>query len=313
MKSKILVTGGAGLIGTNLCYRLINDGESVICLDNFISGSTMNVRALLNNPNFELLKWDVINPIKLSDLKAIYHLACPASPKQYQKNPVHTIETCVQGTLNMLELAKSEKCPILFSSTSEVYGDPLVHPQPEEYFGNVNPIGPRSCYDEGKRATETLCLSYKQMFDVDVKIVRIFNTYGPYLNPADGRVVSNFILQALHGDSLTVYGDGTQTRSFCFVKDTVNGLIKMMDSSETGPINIGNPNEITINELASIIGELVNVKVSVKNQELPQNDPIKRKPDITKAKTLLNWSAETSLKDGLLQTINYFKTYEHIN
>lgn len=305
---RILVTGGAGLIGTNLCTQLIKQGEFVLCLDNFMTGSMANLSHLLDDPHFQLLNGDVINQIELQNIKAIYHLACPASPKYYQKDPIHTIKTCVQGTLNMLELAKKEQCPILFSSTSEIYGEPLVHPQPEEYFGNVNTVGPRSCYDEGKRLAETLCLSYRQMFGVDAKIVRIFNTYGPYLNPDDGRVVSNFITQALKGEPLTVYGEGTQTRSFCFVSDTVEGLMKMMNSSESGPINIGNPEEITVNQLASIVAKLLNTKVVTQHTNLPQNDPTRRKPDITKAKTCLNWAPSTSLQQGLQKTIDYFKT-----
>ncbi|MCX7697558.1 MAG: SDR family oxidoreductase [Bacteroidales bacterium] len=308
MRKKILVTGGAGFLGSHLCEKLLNDGHEVICLDNYFTGSKENILHLMNNPFFELIRHDVINPIFL-EVDEIYHLACPASPIHYQYNPIKTIKTSVMGAINMLGLAKRIKAKILQASTSEVYGDPTIHPQVEEYWGNVNPIGPRSCYDEGKRCAESLFLNYHKQNGVRIKIARIFNTYGPRMHPNDGRVVSNFIIQALKNEDITVYGDGMQTRSFCFVDDMVDGLIKLMNTSDEiiGPINLGNPVEISILHLAHLIIELTSSRSKIRFEPKPEDDPIQRQPDITKAKTLLNWEPSTPLREGLLKTIDYFR------
>ena len=303
---KILVTGGSGFIGSHLCSRLINEGNYVICLDNNFTGSINNIKDLINNPNFEFIRHDITIPIYL-EVDEIYHLACPASPKAYQYNSIKTIKTNVLGTLNALGIAKRTKCKILLSSTSEVYGDPKISPQNEEYWGNVNPIGIRSCYDEGKRIAETLMMEYHRNNNVDIRIARIFNTYGPFMDKDDGRVVSNFIMQCLENKDITIYGDGFQTRSFCYIDDTVDGLIKLMNGNIIGPINIGNPNEITIKELADELLNMIETKSNIIYKPLPSDDPLQRKPDITKAENYLNWKPIITLKDGLLKTINYFK------
>lgn len=306
---KILVTGGAGFIGSHLCERLLNDGNEVICLDNYSSGSKDNIMHLLDNPYFELVRHDVTMPFSI-EVDEIYNLACPASPVQYQCNPIGTIKTSVMGAINMLELAKSTNAKIMQASTSEVYGDPEVHPQPETYWGNVNPIGARSCYDEGKRCAESLFVNYHKQNNVSIKIVRIFNTYGPNMLPNDGRVVSNFIVQALHDKSITIYGDGSQTRSFQYVDDLVEGMIRMMNTPDevTGPVNIGNPCEFTMFDLAQKIIELTGSKSRIEFRELPEDDPMQRKPDITVALELLNgWQPKVQLEEGLLNTIDYFK------
>ncbi|MBT9315446.1 UDP-glucuronic acid decarboxylase family protein [Leptothoe spongobia] len=304
---RILVTGGAGFIGSHLIDRLMGANHEVICLDNFYTGRKQNVLQWLNHPNFELIRHDVTEPIRL-EVDQIYHLACPASPVHYQYNPVKTIKTNVMGTLNMLGLAKRVKARFFLASTSEVYGDPEVHPQPEEYRGSVNTIGIRSCYDEGKRVAETLAFDYHRQNDVDIRVVRIFNTYGPRMLENDGRVVSNFIVQALQGHPLTVYGDGSQTRSFCYVSDLVEGFIRLMDNDYIGPINLGNPGEYTILELAQSIQKMVNPDAALKHEPLPQDDPRRRQPDITKAKTMLKWEPVVPLKEGLELTIADFRT-----
>ena len=306
---KILVTGGAGFIGSHLCGRLLNDGNEVICLDNYSSGTKDNIMHLLDNPYFELVRHDVTMPFSI-EVDEIYNLACPASPVQYQCNPISTIKTSVMGAINMLELAKSTNAKILQASTSEVYGDPEVHPQPETYWGNVNPIGARSCYDEGKRCAESLFVNYHKQNNVSIKIVRIFNTYGPNMLPNDGRVVSNFIVQALQDKPITIYGDGSQTRSFQYVDDLVEGMIRMMNLPDevTGPVNIGNPCEFTMLDLAQKIIELTGSKSRIEFHELPEDDPMQRKPDITVALELLNgWQPKVQLEEGLLNTIDYFK------
>jgi len=305
--TRILVTGGAGFIGSHLCDRLLDAGNEVICLDNFYTGSRKNVAHLMSNPNFELVRHDVIEPILL-EVQQIYHLACPASPVHYQHNPVKTLKTSVMGTINMLGLAKRVGARIFLASTSEVYGDPQVHPQREDYWGNVNPIGIRSCYDEGKRVAETLTMDYHRMNKVDVRIVRIFNTYGPRMHPEDGRVVSNFIVQALRGESLTIYGEGEQTRSFCFVSDLVEGFIRMMNQENfIGPVNLGNPGEFTVRELAQMVTELTGSKSGMIKKPLPADDPTRRKPDISLAKEKLGWEPKVDLQSGLKETINYFR------
>ncbi|MEM7062396.1 MAG: UDP-glucuronic acid decarboxylase family protein [Cyanobacteria bacterium P01_B01_bin.77] len=304
---RILITGGAGFIGSHLIDRLMTDNHEVICLDNFYTGRKQNVVQWLNHPNFELIRHDVTEPIRL-EVDQIYHLACPASPVHYQYNPVKTIKTNVMGTLNMLGLAKRVKARFFLASTSEVYGDPEVHPQPEEYRGSVNTIGIRSCYDEGKRVAETLAFDYHRQNDVDIRVVRIFNTYGPRMLENDGRVVSNFIVQALQGTPLTVYGDGSQTRSFCYVSDLVDGFIRLMNSDYTGPMNLGNPGEYTILELAQSIQKMVNPDTDLKYEPLPQDDPRRRQPDITKAKTMLDWEPKVPLKEGLELTIADFRS-----
>lgn len=303
---RILVTGGAGFIGSHLIDRLIQAQHEVICLDNFYTGSKQNIHQWIDHPNFESIRHDITEPIRL-EVDRIYHLACPASPVHYQSNPIKTIKVSFLGTSNMLGLAKRVKARILLASTSEVYGDPNVHPQPEEYHGNVNPIGIRSCYDEGKRIAETLCFDYHRQHQVDIRVARIFNTYGPRMLENDGRVVSNFIAQSLQGKSLTVYGDGSQTRSFCYVSDLVDGLIKLMEGDRVGPINLGNPEEYTILELAQKVRDKIAPDREIIFKPLPQDDPKQRQPDITKAKTWLNWQPTISLEAGLTDTIAEFK------
>ena len=302
---RILVTGGAGFIGSHLIDRLMTQGNEVLCLDNFYTGHKRNILKWLDNPYFELIRHDITEPIRL-EVDQIYHLACPASPVHYQFNPVKTIKTNVIGTLNMLGLAKRVKARFFLASTSEVYGDPDVHPQPEEYRGNVNCIGIRSCYDEGKRVAETLAFDYHRQNGVDIRVVRIFNTYGPRMLEHDGRVVSNFIVQALQGEPLTVYGDGSQTRSFCYVSDLVEGFIRLMNSDCVGPVNIGNPGEYTILELAQTIQNMINPDAEIVYKPLPQDDPKQRQPDITKAKTILGWEPTIALDKGLKLTIEDF-------
>jgi UDP-glucuronate decarboxylase len=301
-----LVTGGAGFIGSHLCEALLARGEQVICLDNFFTGRKSNIDRMMNHPHFELLRHDVIEPILL-EVDRIYNLACPASPIHYQYNPVKTIKTNVMGALNMLGLAKRVKARVLQASTSEIYGDPQVHPQPEAYWGNVNTVGIRSCYDEGKRVTETLFFDYHRQNGVDIRVVRIFNTYGPKMLVNDGRVVSNFIVQALRGEPITLYGDGSQTRSFCYVSDLVDGIIRMMDAEDfTGPVNLGNPGEFTIRELAEQVIELTKSKSSIEIRPLPSDDPTRRKPVIDLAKERLGWLPVVPLSEGLPLTIEYF-------
>jgi len=309
IRKKILVTGGAGFVGSHLCERLLHEGNEVYCLDNFFTGQKQNIVHLLSNPYFELIRHDVISPY-LIEVDEIYNLACPASPIHYQYNPIKTIKTSVMGAINMLGLAKRVDAKILQASTSEVYGNPLIHPQPESYWGNVNPIGERSCYDEGKRAAETLFRDYHKQNNVKIKIVRIFNTYGPKMHPNDGRVVSNFIVQALKNQDITVYGEGLQTRSFQYVDDLVEGMIRMMNSSTdfTGPVNIGNPHEFTILELAEKVIKLTGSKSKIIYKPLPSDDPMMRKPDITLAKKELDWSPNIKLDEGLEKTIEFFKT-----
>lgn len=309
--SRILVTGGAGFIGSNLCDRLINDGHDVICLDNYFTGCKDNIRHLIGNNHFELVRHDVINPY-LAEVDEIYNLACPASPPHYQYNPIKTIKTSVMGAINMLGLAKRTHAKILQASTSEVYGDPAIHPQVESYWGNVNPIGIRSCYDEGKRCAETLFMDYHRQNDVRIKIIRIFNTYGPRMNPDDGRVVSNFIMQALRGQDITIYGTGEQTRSFQYVDDLVEAMIRMMATGDDfiGPVNTGNPGEFTMLELAEKVIALTGSKSKIVFQPLPGDDPKQRKPDITLAKEKLGgWEPKIQLEEGLLKTIEYFKGF----
>lgn len=303
---RILVTGGAGFIGSHLIDRLINEGHQVICLDNFYTGRKQNILKWLDHPLFEVIRHDITEPIRL-EVDQIYHLACPASPVHYQYNPIKTVKTNVMGTLNMLGLAKRVKARFLLASTSEVYGDPEIHPQTEEYRGSVNPIGIRSCYDEGKRVAETLSFDYYRENNVQIRVARIFNTYGPRMLENDGRVVSNFVVQALKGIPLTVYGEGQQTRSFCYVSDLVDGLIKLMNGENTGPINLGNPDEYTILELAQTVQNLINPNAEIKFEPLPSDDPRRRRPDITKAKTLLNWQPTIPLQSGLKLTIEDFR------
>lgn len=306
---KILITGGAGFIGSHLCERLLAEGNEVICLDNYFTGSKKNIIHLIDNPYFELIRHDVTMPYFV-EVDEIYNLACPASPIHYQFNPIKTIKTSVMGAINMLGLAKRIKAKILQSSTSEVYGDPFIHPQTEDYWGNVNPIGKRSCYDEGKRCAESLFVNYHQQNNVNIKIARIFNTYGPHMNINDGRVVSNFIVQALRGEDITIFGDGKQTRSFQYIDDLVEGLVRLMNTGDniTGPINIGNPNEFTMLELAQIVIELTNSQSQITFQALPEDDPMKRQPDISLAKKVLNnWTPNIPLEEGLKHTIAYFK------
>jgi len=305
---KILVTGGAGFLGSHLCEKLIHDGHEVIAVDNFYTGNKDNIINLLNNPRFELMRHDVTFPLYL-EVDEIYNLACPASPIHYQYDPVQTTKTSVHGAINMLGLAKRLKAKILQASTSEVYGDPSLHPQKEDYWGNVNPIGARSCYDEGKRCAETLFFDYRRQHKLNIKVARIFNTYGPNMHPSDGRVVSNFIIQALRDEPITIYGDGNQTRSFCYVDDLIEGIIKLMATSEsvTGPINLGNPNEFSILELANLVIELTGSKSDIIFQKLPEDDPKQRQPSISLAKAELKWEPKIELKDGLKKTIEYFK------
>jgi UDP-glucuronate decarboxylase len=307
MHKRILVTGGAGFLGSHLCERLIESRHDVLCVDNFFTGARRNIGHLLDQRNFELLRHDVTFPLYV-EVDEIYNLACPASPIHYQFDPVQTTKTSVMGVINMLGLAKRVKAKMLQASTSEIYGDPTVHPQPEEYWGNVNPIGFRSCYDEGKRCAETLVFDYIRQHKLSAKVVRIFNTYGPRMHPNDGRVVSNFVMQALGGRDITLYGDGSQTRSFCYVDDLVEAMIRMMatDRATTGPINIGNPKEFTIRELAELIVELTNSKSKLVFLPLPADDPKQRRPDIAKAKQTLGWEPAVALRDGLIKTIAYF-------
>ena len=301
-----LVTGGAGFLGSHLIDRLMEKGEEVICLDNFFTGTKKNIIKWINNPNFELIRHDITKPITL-EVNKIWHLACPASPIHYQFNPIKTAKTSFLGTYNMLGMAKRVGAKFLLASTSEIYGDPEIHPQPETYRGNVNPIGIRSCYDEGKRIAETLTFDYKRSHDIEIKVARIFNTYGPRMLPNDGRVVSNLIIQGLSSQSMSLYGDGLQTRSFCYVDDLIEGLIKLMDSQESGPINLGNPNETTILDLARLISKKLNIKEKFIFKELPQDDPLQRKPIIKKAQEKLNWEPKIDLNSGIDKTIEYFK------
>ncbi len=305
---KILVTGGAGFIGSHLCKKLLDEGNDVLCIDNYFTGAKENIAGLFTSPYFEAIRHDICFPLYV-EVDEIYNLACPASPIHYQHDPVQTTKTTVHGAINMLGLAKRIDARILQASTSEVYGDPSVHPQVEDYWGNVNPIGPRSCYDEGKRCAETLFFDYQRQHDLDIKVVRIFNTYGPNMHPHDGRVVSNFIMQALTNQDITVYGNGDQTRSFCYIDDLINGMIRMMNSSKgiNGPINLGNPIEYKIIELADMIIKLTNSKSKIVNKGLPIDDPVRRKPDITKAKKDINWEPKVDVMDGLKETIDYFK------
>jgi len=304
---RILVTGGSGFIGSHLCERLLDQGHEVLCVDNFFSSSRVNVEHLISNPRFELMRHDVTFPLYV-EVDEIYHLACPASPVHYQRDPVQTTKTSVHGSINMLGLAKRTKARILLASTSEVYGDPTIHPQTEDYWGNVNPIGVRSCYDEGKRCAETLFMDYRRQHDMDTKIVRIFNTYGPRMAPDDGRVVSNFIMQALTGEPLTIYGSGDQTRSFCYVDDLVDGLLAMMNTPPevAGPVNLGNPEEVTMRDLAQKVTRIAGATLALQKEPLPQDDPMQRCPDTTLAESVLDWAASTSLDKGLDETVRWF-------
>ena len=307
-QGRALVTGGAGFIGSHLCERLLNDGYDVLCVDNYYSSTKDNIAHLLEHPRFEVIRHDVTFPLYV-EVDEIYHLACPASPIHYQRDPVQTTKTAVHGSINMLGLAKRTGAKILLTSTSEVYGDPLVHPQTEDYWGNVNPIGPRACYDEGKRAAETLFFDYQRQHDLKIKVVRLFNTYGPRMHPHDGRVVSNFVVSALNGKPLTVYGEGQQTRSFCYVSDLIDGLIAMMNSDDSviGPINLGNPGEFTISELANMVIAMTGTDSGIEYLPLPQDDPIRRQPDITRAKATLGWEPTIALREGLETTIDFFR------
>ena len=307
-RGRALVTGGAGFLGSHLCERLLNDGYSVICVDNYYSSTKDNIAHLLDNPRFEVIRHDVTFPLYV-EVDEIYHLACPASPIHYQRDPVQTTKTAVHGSINMLGLAKRTGAKILLTSTSEIYGDPLVHPQTEDYWGNVNPIGPRACYDAGKRAAETLFFDYHRQHNLHIKVVRLFNTYGPRMHPHDGRVVSNFVVSALTGKPITIYGEGQQTRSFCYVDDLIDGLIAMMNSGDdvTGPINLGNPGEFTIAELAAEVIKQTGVDPGIEYLPLPPDDPTRRQPDITRAKQTLGWEPTIELKAGLAKTIEYFR------
>ncbi|MBE9480450.1 MAG: SDR family oxidoreductase [Bacteroidetes bacterium] len=309
MKKKILVTGGAGFIGSHLCVRLLNEGNEVACLDNYFTGQKRNVINLIDNPYFELIRHDITMPYFI-EVDEIYNLACPASPIHYQYNPIKTIKTSVLGAINMLGLAKRIKAKVLQASTSEVYGDPEIHPQPESYWGHVNPIGTRACYDEGKRCAESLFVNYHKQNNVRIKIIRIFNTYGPKMHPSDGRVVSNFIVQALKEEDITIYGDGKQTRSFQYIDDLIEGMIRLMNTGEDfiGPVNVGNPDELTMLKLAQKVIELTGTKSKIVYQPLPADDPMQRNPDITLAKKVLNWEPKINLEEGLIKTIEYFKS-----
>jgi len=304
---RILVTGGAGFLGAHICARMLDSGHEVICLDNFYTGSRSNIAPFLANPRFKLVEWDLCDPIDIA-VDEIYNFACPASPPHYQADPIRTMKISFQGALNMLELARKYDAKILQASTSEIYGDPLVHPQTESYWGNVNPTGIRACYDEGKRAAETLFYDFHRQHGTNIRVVRIFNTYGPGMNPDDGRVVSNFIVQALRGDNLTVYGDGSQTRSFCYRDDLVEGIIRLMNAPDhvTFPVNIGNPNEFTVKQLAELVLELTGSKSRLVSLPLPQDDPTQRRPDISRAKEVLGWEPTVQLREGVLRTIAYF-------
>ena len=307
-KGRALVTGGSGFIGSHLCERLLDDGYDVLCVDNYYSSTKDNIAHLIGNPRFEVMRHDVTFPLYV-EVDEIYHLACPASPVHYQRDPVQTTKTAVHGSINMLGLAKRTGAKILLTSTSEVYGDPLVHPQTEDYWGNVNPIGPRACYDEGKRCAETLFFDYHRQHGLRIKVVRLFNTYGPRMHPHDGRVVSNFVVSALAGAPLTVYGEGQQTRSFCYIDDLVEGLVRMMgsDDSVTGPINLGNPGEFTIAELADLVIAQTGTSSGIEYRPLPQDDPVRRQPDITRAKAALDWEPTIPLAEGLARTIEFFR------
>jgi UDP-glucuronate decarboxylase len=307
LRKRVLVTGGAGFLGSHLCKRLLKDGNDVLCVDNFFTGTKDNILELLSSRHFELMRHDITFPLHV-EVDEIYNLACPASPVHYQHNPTKTIKTSVLGAINMLDLARRGNSKIFQASTSEVYGDPLVHPQTEDYWGHVNPIGPRACYDEGKRCAETLFFSYHQQHNINIKVARIFNTYGPNMHPNDGRVVSNFIVQALKGEPITIYGDGSQTRSFCYVEDLIEGFIKLMDSPHgvTGPINLGNSNEFSMLELAYMVIELVGSSSKIVFKTIPQDDPKQRQPDTTLAKKLLGWKTNTQLQNGVNKTIEYF-------
>src|SRR5215211_7740020 len=307
----VVVTGGAGFIGSHLCDRLVQKGHKVVCVDNLLTGHMTNIRPLLNHPRFEFIRHDVREPLAIrGPVDRVYNLACPASPQHYQRDPVATLQTCVSGAYNVLELAREKNAKILQASTSEVYGDPEVHPQPESYRGAVNPVGPRACYDEGKRAAETLFMDYHRMHNLNVRLVRIFNTYGPRMHPFDGRVVSNFIRQALRGEDITIFGDGSQTRSFCYRDDLVEGMLRMMDGPDdfVGPVNLGNPDEFTILELANLVIELTGNPAKVIHKDLPVDDPTRRRPDIRLAKEKLGWQPKTKLREGLEKTIAWFKT-----
>ena len=308
-KGRALVTGGAGFIGSHLCERLLDDGYDVLCVDNYYSSTKDNIVHLVDNSRFEILRHDITFPLYV-EVDEIYHLACPASPVHYQRDPVQTTKTAVHGSINMLGLAKRTGAKILLTSTSEVYGDPAVHPQNEDYWGNVNPIGPRACYDEGKRAAETLFFDYRRQHDLPIKVVRLFNTYGPRMHPHDGRVVSNFVVSALAGKPITIYGDGSQTRSFQYIDDLIEGLVAMMatDHEVTGPINLGNPGEFTIAELAAMVIAQTGSSAPIEFRPLPQDDPVRRQPDITRAKLTLGWEPKIPLADGLSRTIEYFRT-----
>ena len=310
MRKRVMVTGGAGFLGSHLCDRLLDAGHDVLCVDNLFTGTKDNIGHLHSNPSFEFMRHDVTFPLFV-EVDEIYNLACPASPIHYQHDPVQTTKTSVHGAINMLGLAKRLGCKILQASTSEVYGDPSVHPQSEEYWGHVNPIGIRSCYDEGKRCAETLFFDYHRQNGVPIKVARIFNTYGPRMHPADGRVVSNFIMQALKGEPITIYGDGSQTRSFCYVDDLIRGLMALMETGPetTGPINIGNPNEFTVRELAEKVIALIGSSSQIGEEPLPQDDPKQRQPDITKAKEVLDWQPSIELEQGLVKTIDYFRRF----
>jgi UDP-glucuronate decarboxylase len=310
MKNRILVTGGAGFIGSHLCEKLLNEGNEIVCVDNFFTGSKDNIKNLLNNPYFEFIRHDICFPLYV-EVDEIYNLACPASPIHYQFDPVQTTKVNVLGSINMLGLAKRLKIKILQASTSEIYGNPTTHPQSEDYWGNVNTIGPRACYDEGKRCAETLFFDYHRQHKLDIKVVRIFNTYGPRMHPNDGRVVSNFIIQALNGQDITVYGDGSQTRSFCYIDDLVDGIFRMMNANTgfTGPVNLGNPVETSVLDLAKLIIELTYSRSKIIFKNLPQDDPEKRKPDISLAINKLDWQPSVELEEGLLKTIDYFKKF----
>jgi UDP-glucuronate decarboxylase len=308
LENRVLVTGGAGFLGSHLCRRLLNEGASIVCVDNYFTGARRNIEELLDHRSFELLRHDVTFPLYI-EVDQIYNLACPASPIHYRHDPVQTTKTSVHGAINMLGLAKRLRAKILQASTSEVYGDPSVHPQNEEYWGHVNPIGPRSCYDEGKRCAETLFFDYWRQHKLSIKVARIFNTYGPHMHPNDGRVVSNFIVQALMGRDITVFGDGQQTRSFCYVDDLIDGLMRLMNTPDdvTGPINIGNPKEFTMLELASLVIEMTGSRSRIVYRQLPQDDPRQRRPDISKANDVLGWTPQTPLREGLVRTIEYFE------
>lgn len=307
LMKRVLVTGGAGFLGSHLCERLLQDGAYVICLDNFYTGNHANIQHLRQNPNFEIIRHDITMPLFI-ECDEIYNLACPASPIHYQRDPVQTIKTSIMGAINVLGLAKRLNAKVFQASTSEVYGDPSVHPQPESYWGNVNPIGPRSCYDEGKRSAETLFFDYHRQHDLDIKVVRIFNTYGPRMHPNDGRVVSSFIMQALLNQNVTLFGDGQQTRSFCYCDDLIEGFVRLMNSPKgvTGPINIGNPGEFTMRELAELVIDMTGSKSQIIHMPLPKDDPKQRRPDITLAQQTLGWEPGVALKEGLIKTIAYF-------